>query len=560
MVACQQCGREYGTGGVPVLGSDGFCSQQCRALGGAQSLREQRHISALACLLVAVLVFFLLPSILPIWIFTSAGFGDAVEAAFGSVWGWLWSLSVWALVVALCLPRGREHLSKWLSWLKSSGVAASLYVAKQTERTKIQTVSLPQSFLALGKHVYSANSFRDDFADAFGELDGLHAKVEELESRAKSRPTGEKMTEKAKAVAASTKDRAEAQAQRLQVSRHMAKLGKAAYERHRKGSGPAELISPIEQLLSRSDVLTDEIDELSNENKGQLITPKRVAIGGVACILLIFGWAGASLLLKDSEPNTLVNLGRAENDSDLTTSISAPLPAGFRGLKHFVFFLHKAPESLTSDEFVGEELTFSGQGVSVTDNPDGGLRLDLDILTADYRAICLFRGDAARALESADANQVNLVGTYRGLADTGALLLDQCRLLTDREIAEIKKLSESVARANSDTPSRSIVPSNERTARIIDDWSQSWASDTKLSQQAIKNEMHLWVTVFRLSSNQLSQVCRKVDYNIRTYPNGNPHMLSVMKDARVVYASAGHNFETALRVMEFQWAYNHLGQ
>jgi hypothetical protein len=168
--------------------------------------------------------------------------------------------------------------------------SAAMLTVKQTERTKLLNVSLPQAFAALGKQVYSANDLRTDFTQEFGELDSLHAKVEELESRAKSRPVGEKITDKAKAVAASTKDRAEAQAQRLQISRLMAKLGNAAYEKHGKGAGPAESITPIEQLLSRSDVLAAEIEELSNECKGQWVTPKRVAFGCVMVVALMGMW------------------------------------------------------------------------------------------------------------------------------------------------------------------------------------------------------------------------------------------------------------------------------
>lgn len=48
----------------------------------------------------------------------------------------------------------------------------------------------------------------------------------------------------------------------------MAKLGKASYEKHGKRAGPAEVITPIEQLLTRSDFLANEIDALTNESKG----------------------------------------------------------------------------------------------------------------------------------------------------------------------------------------------------------------------------------------------------------------------------------------------------
>jgi hypothetical protein len=146
--------------------SGNYCSKQCATQAEAnQGQKQKTNAEAVAVFaaVAAVIVLFLLPSILPNWICTSAGFGDAVEAALGSLWSWLWSLCVWSVVIALCLPRGRKYLSQWFSWLKSSGLATTSYVAKQTERTKILNVSLPQAFTALGKHVYSANNLRNDF-------------------------------------------------------------------------------------------------------------------------------------------------------------------------------------------------------------------------------------------------------------------------------------------------------------------------------------------------------------------------------------------------------------
>lgn len=152
-----------------------------------------------------------------------------------------------------------------VSRLGSAAKSAAIITAKQAEQAKIQNVSLPSAYAALGREVYAAGSLRDELNDLFKEIDELEIKIIDIEGRSKTRPQGEGFTEKAKSVGAAASDKAEAQAQRLRLSRLMAKLGQAAHELHGTGCGSSEVVGGVEKLLNRTKQLQSEIDEISQK-------------------------------------------------------------------------------------------------------------------------------------------------------------------------------------------------------------------------------------------------------------------------------------------------------
>jgi hypothetical protein len=159
--------------------------------------------------------------------------------------------------------------------------SAARLTAKQAELATVHNILLPKAFAALGKQVYSSNSFQDEFAEEIRALDVLHSRVKELNSQVNSQPVEKTITEKARVLAASAKRRAEAQIHLLQISRLATTFGKTVYEKHGKDSGPSELTETIEQLLSRSTALAAEIDSLPKEHERRQPTPKHLAIGGI---------------------------------------------------------------------------------------------------------------------------------------------------------------------------------------------------------------------------------------------------------------------------------------
>lgn len=451
MPQCDWCGQHFNQ--RPDLhlshaldpGGGTYCSRQCEIHGRAQQKIDQKKnaeafvvFSAVA----AVIVLFLLPAVFPLWIFSSAGFSEAVVTAFGSVWAWLWSTFVWAAVIAALLPKGRAVLASWFSSLKSSSFAASSFIAKQTERTKIMNISLPQAFMSLGGCVYSAKEFREDFAAEFEELDATYAKVEQLEAQAKSRPAGEKLTDKAKAIAALTKDRAEAQALRLKIARMKAKLGRAAYEQHGKGLDAPEVIASIVPLLARSDALSKEIDELSQQSEGHLITPQRLAVGGIVTLVgviafVIVSWFDGSPAkrvdseLQGSELHSADLSFDIGKDGEVDESDESDL---IQGVIAFQSFAENPSRSANSARFVGKPLAITGEPIYVVPL-DAGTRAGFDVSSLGLRAVCWFRGESAKQVSAADEVRLHVLGTYKGIADVGGLELTDCRLVASTDMA-----------------------------------------------------------------------------------------------------------------------------
>ena len=87
---------------------------------------------------------------------------------------------------------------------------------------------------------------------------------------------------------------------KMRINHALAALGEAVYEQHGEQSGPEELVRPIADHRSRLATLNADIRLLSQAQKGQFLTPKRLAIGAVAAasllVLLIVYWAGSAVM------------------------------------------------------------------------------------------------------------------------------------------------------------------------------------------------------------------------------------------------------------------------
>jgi hypothetical protein len=163
-----------------------------------------------------------------------------------------------------------------LSALKANMKSAGQLVANQAKRTKIAQVTLPSAYRELGRRVYESGPYRDEFPEQYGLLDDFEAKLEP--------------TEEGKGLAASAKSAVNMKVLKSKQSRALATLGRIAYEKHGQAAGPEDLIQTISKCCSALETLDAEIVELSQPGQGQVLTPKRIAIGGlvVVAVLLFF--------------------------------------------------------------------------------------------------------------------------------------------------------------------------------------------------------------------------------------------------------------------------------
>jgi hypothetical protein len=171
--------------------------------------------------------------------------------------------------------------------LVSRGKEAAHLVARQAERTKLATVTLPNAYYALGQHVYAGGGFRTELADIYQNIDGTLNDIKGLQSHTGNEPKAAGIAGKAKAAAEATKDMAQVQMLKRKANHAVGELGNAAFERFGEQSGPAELVCPITDCRSRIAKLNAEVCQLSQSHSGQIVTPKRIAIAGVALVTLL---------------------------------------------------------------------------------------------------------------------------------------------------------------------------------------------------------------------------------------------------------------------------------
>ncbi len=191
--------------------------------------------------------------------------------------------------------------------LLSTAKSAAQLAAKQAEKTKLTTITLPAQYQSLGKHCYATQQHRTEFPDLFQKLDAIRSQLASIATSSEGKPTPQSLGDKAKATAGKAMQAAQAQKLSMQQSSLFGTLGKAVYEVHGENSGPPNLTAPIVASLSRLADLDADISRLSSEGKGSWITPKRLVIAGaIAACLFVVAVVG--------------NVGTTTNGSKTTTN------------------------------------------------------------------------------------------------------------------------------------------------------------------------------------------------------------------------------------------------
>jgi len=176
-----------------------------------------------------------------------------------------------------------------MSSLLSTAKSVAQLAAKQAEKTKLTTITLPAQYQPLGKHCYELQQHRTEFSDLFQKLDAIRSQLANIAKSSEGKPTPQSLGDKAKATAGKAMNAAQSQKLSMQQASLFGALGKAVYEAHGNNSGPSNLTTPIAASLSRLAVLDADISRLSSEGKGSWITPKRLAIAGAvaACLFVV---------------------------------------------------------------------------------------------------------------------------------------------------------------------------------------------------------------------------------------------------------------------------------
>lgn len=179
------------------------------------------------------------------------------------------------------------HAKRFAMAVVAKVKAATLFTLKQVERVRIAKYSIPRAYSTLGKDVYQGGRYREEFAQLFGEIDVLTARIKSLRE-VKPVESQQKFLEKVKAAAVKATNVANAQAVALKANGPLRQLGKMVFEKHGAESGPQPLVAPILQCQSRTTELETEIRSLEKSHADGAFTPRRVAIGsGVLLVLAV---------------------------------------------------------------------------------------------------------------------------------------------------------------------------------------------------------------------------------------------------------------------------------
>jgi len=174
-----------------------------------------------------------------------------------------------------------------LTSLSESAGAAAKLVAMQAERTKNTSVTLPAAYRALGKDCLQQKRHLDCVSELTAQLRSVLAEIKQLAETAAAQDSPQSFTDKAKAVGKQALDLARTKQLGMKRDSIIAGVGKAIYEQHSAGSGPIELVSPIQKSCARIAELDMEIGQQSQVGTGSALTPKRMLVGvGVALVLV----------------------------------------------------------------------------------------------------------------------------------------------------------------------------------------------------------------------------------------------------------------------------------
>ena len=104
-------------------------------------------------------------------------------------------------------PKKQSAMASLLSTAKSAAQLA----AKQAEKTKLTTITLPGQYQPLGKHCYESQQHRSEFSDLFQKLDAIRSQLATVSTSSEGKPTPQTLGDKAKATAGKAMQAAQTQ-------------------------------------------------------------------------------------------------------------------------------------------------------------------------------------------------------------------------------------------------------------------------------------------------------------------------------------------------------------
>jgi hypothetical protein len=215
----------------------------------------------------------------------------------------------------------------FMAKLSNSAGAATKLVALQAERTKLNTLTLPAAYRALGKDCLQQKRHLECVPELMSQLRSVLAEIKQLSEIATTQDAPKSFTDKAKAAGKQVLDVARTKQLGMKRDSIIGGIGKAIYDQQSEKSGAVELVSPIQRTITRIAELDAEIDHQSQAGKGSLLTPKMMLVGvgaiGLLFVAILFrGIVGTGA--QDQISQTITNNIQGVDESPTDSNGSGP--------------------------------------------------------------------------------------------------------------------------------------------------------------------------------------------------------------------------------------------
>jgi hypothetical protein len=121
-------------------------------------------------------------------------------------------------------------------------LAANQIIGRYVAIAKMKAVTVPGCYKALGEQSYKDGKFQAEFPEDFREINGMLAKVAAIKAKSEQRPKAERLSDRARTVAAFVRERLTMKRLQGRLNSAYGQLGKAVFAKHGEQSGSTELV------------------------------------------------------------------------------------------------------------------------------------------------------------------------------------------------------------------------------------------------------------------------------------------------------------------------------
>ena len=182
-----------------------------------------------------------------------------------------------------------DRLKETVSGLWGTAKAAGQLAAAQSKKTKLSTIDLPASYLALGRLVLQSGRYTEQFPEEHKQIKKLDKEIANYNVRTESE--GSDLKQKMQAGADNVKKAGLLKTTQFKRDLLLRELGKKSYAAKLKNPHFAGALSKISEIAREVDATNSTIQRLEVTSQGKFITPKRVLLATVAFAgLLLIGF------------------------------------------------------------------------------------------------------------------------------------------------------------------------------------------------------------------------------------------------------------------------------